>query len=406
MVALVSALVALALAADAAAGRPSVHLRFVQARVRAGTHVHVSLTVRPVGVFCRATIGPVGSAGRKLPLRKASKGVARWSYRIPASAPSGAWRVAARCGKAGAASRKFSVLAKVVPPPTDPVIAAAGDIACAPGDFGYNGGKGNGQLCMQAATAQLLSGIAGLKAVLPLGDNQYECGEASYYGSVFAPTWGRFKSIEHPVVGNHEYGDASECATTSDASGYFSYFGAAAGSPGQGWYSYDVGAWHLIALNSNCPFIAGGCAAGSPEETWLANDLAANQGKCTLAYWHHPRFSAGPLVGDDSRTGALWDDLVAAHAELVLVGHDHTYQRYAPMDSTGAPSPGGLVQVIVGTGGQEHAAAPIPRPTLLAADATTFGVLELTLHPDGYTGRFVPAPGTGTFTDSFTGTCA
>jgi hypothetical protein len=295
----------------------------------------------------------------------------------------------------------------VVPPtaPSDPVIAAAGDIACSPSNQGFNNGAGNGTFCMQAATAKLLAGIAGLKAVLPLGDQQYECGEAANYAAVYANTWGTFKGVEHPVPGNHEYGNSGEC-TPSDASGYFSYFGGAAGVAGQGYYSYDIGTWHLIALNSNCNFVPGGCDVGSPQELWLKNDLAAHPATCVLAYWHHPRWSAGPNVGDDDMTGALWSDLVAAHAELVLVGHDHTYQRYTALDATGNPATGGLVQIVVGTGGQRHAATPIPRPTLLASDNTTYGVLELTLRPGSYVGQFLPAAGTGSFADAFTGSCA
>ncbi len=404
------ALGALAAVTAATAGSESVRIRLAGAPFTAGKLATISVTVRPVGVSCRATVHPLGAVGRALPVQRARKGAAHWQIRIPAKAKTGAWLVSVRCGKAGAATLRFTVKPVVSPPPPpppgDPTIAAAGDIACGPSDTGFNGGKGNGQLCMQAATATLLGGIAGLNAVLPLGDNQYECGETANYAVGFGPTWGRFKAIEHPVVGNHEYGDAIECTKKTDAADYFSYFGPAAGAPGQGWYSYNVGAWHLIALNSNCGFITGGCGAGSPEETWLKTDLASDTAKCTLAYWHHPRFSAGPDVGDDSRTGALWSDLLAAHADLVLVGHDHTYQRFAAMDVNGNATPDGLQQIIVGTGGQEHAAVPIPRPTLLASDNTTFGVLKLTLHPTSYDGQFLPAAGSGTFTDSFSGTCA
>jgi acid phosphatase type 7 len=391
------------LAVSAVAKESTVRVHLTPSRVTAGATVVATVSVRPNVVRCTGSYVPFRGTAQRLPARKPVRGSARWRIGVPASSATGSWVIRIACGRAGSSSARLAVTAQ---PSGDPVIAAAGDIACAPNDFGYNAGKGNGQFCMQAATANLLGNISGLTAVLPLGDEQYECGEAANFAAVYGPTWGRFKAIEHPVVGNHDYGDASECAATSNAAGYYQYFGAAAGVAGQGYYSYNVGAWHLIALNSDCTFIAGGCDVGSPQETWLKNDLASNTATCTLAYWHHPRFSTGPRVGDDSRTAALWNDLLAAHAELVLSGHDHTYQRFAPVDALGNPTPGGLTEIIVGTGGQEHAPVPAPRASLLVSDNTTFGVLKLTLHPTGFSGQFLPAAGSGSFTDSFSGTCA
>ena len=210
-----------------------------------------------------------------------------------------------------------------------------------------------------------------------------------------------------PVAGNHEYGDSSDC-TPSDASGYYSYFGAAAGVAGQGYYSYDIGTWHLIALNSNCKFVPGGCDVGSPQELWLKNDLAAHPAKCVLAYWHHPMVvaSAGPDVGDDSMTGALWTDLVTAHAELVLVGHDHTYQRYTALDASRdsdsrRPRPGHRRHRRSGARGHADPAPVAPRERQHHVWRP-----QLTLRPDSYVGQFLPAAGTGSFTDSFSGSCA
>ena len=286
---------------------------------------------------------------------------------------------------------------------TGATIAAAGDIACSMNDPDYNSGNGTGAFCAQKATADVIAGISHLDALLPLGDEQYQCGEPAEFSAVYALTWGQFDSIAHPVPGNHEYGDTANCSP-SNAAGYYGYYGAAAGDPSKGYYSYDLGAWHLIAINSNCAAI-GGCGAGSAEETWLANDLASDTATCTLAYWHHPRFSAGQ-TGDDTRTAALWTDLVNANADLVLNGHDHTYQRFSQMDASGTSSATGVREVIVGTGGEEHHTTPLPRPALEVSDHTTFGVLKLILMPDGYSGQFLPATGTGTFTDSFTGTCS
>jgi calcineurin-like phosphoesterase family protein len=284
----------------------------------------------------------------------------------------------------------------------NPIIGTAGDVACSPTDSRYNGGNGTGTACMQKATADLLGTMTDLTAILPLGDQVYQCGELANFNTVYNTTWGRFKSIEKPVAGNHEYGDTAACAP-SNAAGYYAYFGAAAGDPTKGYYSYNIGTWHLIALNSNCAAI-GGCGAGSPQETWLKADLAGSSSACTIAYWHHPRFSAGQ-TGDDTRTAALWTDLVNAHADLVLSGHDHTYQRFAPMDSTGNALATGVRELIVGTGGEEHHALPLARPTLQVSDNTTFGILRLTLAPNAYAGQFVPASGAGSFTDSFTGSC-
>jgi hypothetical protein len=284
----------------------------------------------------------------------------------------------------------------------NPIIGTAGDIACSPTDSRYNGGNGTGTACMQMATANLLGTMTDLTAILPLGDQVYQCGELANFNTVYDTTWGRFKSIEKPVAGNHEYGDSAAC-TPSNAAGYYGYFGAAAGDPTKGYYSYNIGSWHLIALNSNCAAI-GGCGAGSPQETWLKADLSGSSSACTIAYWHHPRFSAGQ-TGDDTRTAALWTDLVNAHADLVLSGHDHTYQRFAPMDSVGNALATGVRELVVGTGGEEHHALPLARPTLQVSNNTTFGILRLTLAPNAYAGQFVPASGTGSFTDSFTGSC-
>jgi acid phosphatase type 7 len=214
------------------------------------------------------------------------------------------------------------------------------------------------------------------------------------YGAVYDPTWGRVKAITRPIPGNHEYG-------TAGAAGYFAYFGAAAGGPGASYYSFDLGGWHLVALDSNCGAV-GGCGPGSPEEVWLAADLAAHAGACTLAYWHHPRFSSGPH-GDDPTFVPFWADLHAARADVVLNGHDHDYERFAPQTPTGAPDPvNGIREFVVGTGGGSHETAGTPIASSEVLNATTFGVLKLTLHTSSYDFAFLPVAGS-TFTDSGTG---
>jgi chitodextrinase len=258
----------------------------------------------------------------------------------------------------------------------DPVIAIAGDIA---GD-----GSGDG------ATATLLDSIRPA-AVLTAGDNAYPDGTASDFSTYYHPTWGRFKSLTFPTPGNHDY-------LTSGAAGYFGYFGSRAGTAGKGWYSYDLGAWHLIALNSE---VAHG--ATSEQVTWLKNDLAASGAKCVLAYWHKPRFSAG-VYTDRSEFQPFWDALYAANAEVVVNGHDHNYQRYAPLTPAGARDDArGIREFVVGTGGRSHYALQTDARRE-AADSSSFGVLKLTLRSDGYAWQFVSEAGR-TFTDSGSTAC-
>jgi hypothetical protein len=304
---------------------------------------------------------------------------------------------------------KLAGNSKVALAASDPVIAAAGDIACDPASSNFNAGNGTPGLCHQKATSNLLVN-AGLAAVLPLGDIQYYCGGYQAFLQSYDLSWGRVKSISHPVVGNHEYittpdssGPSTGCDITNDgAAGYFNYFGAAAGTQNQGYYSYDIGAWHLIALNSNCTD-AGGCSAVSPQGQWLQADLAAHPNACTLAYWHIPLFSSGGRAELNSQE--LWQILYDHDADLILNGHDHIYERFAPQDPNGVADPNrGIREFIVGSGGANH--TPLDR---IAANSevqntNTYGVLKLTLHPTSYTWKFVPEAGQ-TFTDTGTGAC-
>ncbi|MBD1862313.1 MULTISPECIES: metallophosphoesterase [Trichocoleus] len=280
-------------------------------------------------------------------------------------------------------------------PGTAPAIAAAGDIACDPDSPKFNGGRGTATACRMQATAQLLLN-EGLTAVLPLGDLQYEVGSAEAFQKSYAPSWGRLKSITRPVVGNHEYEEPG-------AASYYRYFGAAAGSPQRGYYSYDIGQWHLIALNSNCSEV-GGCGIGSPQERWLKADLAAHPRKCTLAYWHHPRFSSGHH-GNNSDTQAFWQALAAAGADVVLAGHDHHYERFAPQTPQGKLDPDrGIRQFVVGTGGKNHYELGEIQPHSQVRNADTYGVLKLTLHPTRYDWRFISEAGKS-FSDSGNSPC-
>jgi len=285
---------------------------------------------------------------------------------------------------------------KTTPPNTtgDPVIGAAGDIACDPTSSSFNGGNGTSSSCRQKAVSDVMLN-SNLTAVLALGDIQYEDGTLAKYQQSYDPSWGRLKSITHPAVGNHEY-------LTAGASGYYTYFGAAAGDKTKGYYSYNLGAWHIIALNSNCSQV-GGCGAGSTQEQWLKADLAANPTMCTLVYFHHPRFSSGQH-GNNTSYDVFWKDLYASGVELVLVGHDHIYERYAPQSPSAAADPKGIQQFVVGTGGKNHTTTVSIQPNSVVRNTDTFGFLKLTLHASSYDWQFVPEPGK-TFTDTGTRNC-
>lgn len=289
----------------------------------------------------------------------------------------------------------MAVTARLADAAGDPVIAVAGDIACDPADADFNGGAGQNGRCDQLATVNLLTSRS-LAAVLTVGDEQYDQATASQLAASYDPSWGKVKAITRPAPGNHEYQSGS-------AGGYYGYFGAAAGDPTKGYYSFDVGTWHIISLNSNC-WAVGGCDTGSPQEQWLAADLAAHTNRCTLAYWHHPRFTSGP-AGNDNRTAAFWSDLYAANADLVMDGHDHVYERFSPQTPSATADPvRGLRQFTVGTGGEERMSFVSVQPNSELRDGSSFGVMLLTLHDGGYDFQFVPAAGYS-FTDSGSGTC-
>lgn len=278
-------------------------------------------------------------------------------------------------------------------------VIAVGDIACDPTSPDFNGGQGDAKFCQQKATSDLAA-QAHPDAVLVLGDNQYENGTFADFQKSYDPTWGRFKDITYPVPGNHEY-------LTPGATGYFEYFGARGAPPG-GYYSFDVGAWHMIALNSECaqPGV-GGCGVGSPQESWLVSDLAAHRTMCTLAFWHEPRFTSG-RNGNHPAQQALWEDLYAFGAEIVLNGHDHIYERFAPQNALQKPDSNGIREFIVGGGGNNHQPNyGTIQPNSVVRDNTTYGVLKLTLRAGSYDWQYLPAQhqGNGTFTDGGTGTC-
>ena len=262
-----------------------------------------------------------------------------------------------------------------------PVLIAVGDIA----SCGSNGDE---------ATAALLDDLDG--TVATLGDHVYGSGTAAQFANCYDPSWGRHKERTRPAPGNHDL-------ETEEGAGYFGYFGTAAAQPGEGWYSYDVGAWHVVALNSNCGRV-GGCEAGSGQEEWLRADLATHGNRCTLAYWHHPRFSSGEEHGSEDAMRPFWQALYDAGADVVLSGHEHNYERFAPQDPAGEPDARGIRQFVVGTGGKSHYGFGKTLPNSEVRNGDAFGVLRLTLHAEGYDWTFVPVA-SESFSDAGSGTC-
>lgn len=263
--------------------------------------------------------------------------------------------------------------------PRKAILVGAGDIAsCANG--------------AAAATSQLMDAVDG--TVITLGDNVQGNGTDAEYADCYDPTWGRHKSRTYPVPGNHDYG-------TNGGLNYYNYFGASAGDPEKGYYSYDLGDWHIVALNSQIDI-----SAGSLEEQWLRADLAAHPATCTLAYWHDPLFSSGAWSGGDEGMKALWQALYDYGVDIVLNGHDHIYERFAPQTPDGIMQPmRGIREFIVGTGGgdvNEPILPPAANSELIRNN--TYGVLKLTLYAASYDWEFISIPGQD-FSDSGVAAC-
>lgn len=266
----------------------------------------------------------------------------------------------------------------------DPVLVGAGDIASCDDLRGAE------------ATAKLIDKIPG--TVFAVGDLAYPDGSDEQFAKCYGPTWGRFKNRTRPAPGNHEY-------HSSGASGYVRYFGEAAGDPKKAYYSYDLGNWHIISLNSECAEV-GGCGRESEQGKWLQQDLAKHATLCALAYFHRPLFSSGLAHGKDLEVKPLWDLLYQAGADVIISGHDHDYERFAPQDPEGkADAQHGIREFVVGTGGKNsHRVLGEPQPNSEVRQADTYGVLKLTLHGKSYDWEFIPEAGK-TFTDSGTGKC-
>ena len=296
--------------------------------------------------------------------------------------------VAAACADPSAPASTSALPVRILA--GDPVIVAAGDLVC-------GSGTAAGTPCKYAETAALVTSVTPDAALL-LGDIQYEDGSLADFNAFYNPTWGVHKPITYPAPGNHEY------QASSVAAGYFDYYNGIgvqtgrAGTRGQGYYSFNLGAWHIVALNSEIK-----AKADSAQAKWLQADLAANPAACTLAYWHEPMFSSGPH-GNDAHMKPIWDILASAGADVILTGHDHLYERFAPQTSDGAPDPNGIREFVVGTGGASHYVFQPIQPNSEARNNDTYGVLKLTLHTTSYDWEFVPVAG-GTFHDMGSAEC-
>ena len=267
------------------------------------------------------------------------------------------------------------------------VLVGAGDIA------GCENPEG------AAATAKLIEQIPG--TVFAAGDLAYEKGSAEEFKNCYDPAWGRFKDRTRPALGNHEYVEPT-------ASAYFQYWRTKAGPPGKGYYSYELGDWHIVVLNTNCDAKGlGGCGAGSAQETWLKEDLAKRPTACILAYGHHALFSSGVFKKHavHPELKQIWEDLYAAHADVVLAGHEHSYERFAPQDPEGKADPAnGIREIVAGTGGRSHDLLGFATPNSEVREWDTFGVLKLTLSPGKYAWEFIPEEGKS-FHDVGSGAC-
>lgn len=258
-----------------------------------------------------------------------------------------------------------------------------------------------GDICMSTPascepTANLVRSIRP-DAALTMGDNQYSSGTIEEYRASYAKAWGRFKAITRPSPGNHEWKDMTN--------GYETYFGPAVQTNGNNWYSFDLGNWHLVSLDGTCSALPGACDAGGAEYHWLAKDLSTHASRCTLAYWHEPRWSSGTTHGSSTDVGALWQLLYAAGAEIVLNGHEHNYERFAPQTPAGnLDATKGITEIVAGTGGAENGSYPFGNPianSLIRLNGV--GVVKLTLRAKGWKEQFVRP--SGTVVDSSSGTC-
>src|SRR4051794_1247711 len=298
----------------------------------------------------------------------------------------------AGCGGGEPGPHASGPVATVPPPSTERPLEAGSAGRRAPATVIAAGDIGTCESDSDEATAALVGRVRG--TVLTLGDTVYPNGAAGELEECYDPTWGRFRDRTYPVPGNHDY-------YSDDAAPYFSYFGARAGTRGKGWYSFELAGWRLIALNSNCDAV--GCDEDSEQVNWLREELRRHPARCTLAYFHHPRFSSGSEHGSNDELQPIWATLATGGADVVLSAHEHSYERLALLDAEGAPDPArGVRAFVIGTGGADFYGFDEPVTGSEVRNDDTHGVLVLNLRDGSYDWRFVPA-GDGGFTDAGSG---
>jgi hypothetical protein len=298
----------------------------------------------------------------------------------------------------------------------DPVVTAVGDTSCDPTDPNFNGGAGTSSHCAEARVSARMAAESDIDGMLGLGDYQYACDDLSDFAVSYTPTWGVMNAFITPVAGNHEYITGTDpqghaCPSgNKTAQNFFTYFGNSGSKwigggshpATSGHFSFDVGGWHIIGLNANCGKSGvGGCGSTSPQTTWLANDLASTAQACILAYWHQPRWTGAS--SNNSATSSWWTLLYQHHADLVLNGHIHNYQRFPQLNPSGQTAADGIREVIAGTGGESLGGFSSSASPAATVRLKSFGYLRLVLHPDSYDGTFVKAD--GSIGDTFSGTC-
>ncbi|MBA2300663.1 MAG: metallophosphoesterase [Chloroflexi bacterium] len=321
-----------------------------------------------------ALVGQLGATGAPAATGPGASGALPSAPAGSTSSPSG--------GQASAGPSALPSPTALTGPTGDPILIGAGDIA----DCASDGDE---------ATAALLDGLPG--TIFTAGDNVYPSGTAESFAACYQPSWGRHLARTRPAPGNHDWDPGS-------LNGYSATFGAAAAGPGgASWYAYDLGSWHIVVLDSSCERV-GGCGPDSPQGTWLAADLAASRARCTLAVFHHPRLSSGDRHGSDPSVDPLWRALYAAGADVIVNGHDHDYERFAPQDPEGNEDRiDGIRQFVIGTGGTALRGFDDPVANSELRASVAHGLLELTLRERGYDWRFIPTA--GDFSDRGTASC-
>lgn len=272
-------------------------------------------------------------------------------------------------------------------------VVAAGDIACDPTLAAFNGGAGTRSACAMSRTGSLIETLSP-DVVLALGDLQYDVGGGAAIAASYGPSWGRFKTRTRPAIGNHDY-------LTADGNPFWAYWGSQAGTPGQGWYSFEAGVWHVVVLNSNCDRVD--CSNTGAQAAWLRSDLAAHPNTCALATWHHPRFSSG-THGANPALQPLWAILANGGVDVVLNGHDHNYERLARVNANSERSATGIQSFVVGTGGVDLRSSGAIDPRSIVY-FSAFGVLQLDLSASSYYWRFVGLDSAAGVGDFGSGTC-